>query len=135
VEGYFRASGGDEQERSVDQRRRVAEEYCQHHLVLVRIFADEARPGSTIAGRRSQAPGLHRHLSLGQHPTGRHWPHLRGHARVEGGLSSVYRYAEGNSLASIGGEHVLEPWIFSSWWPDSHITFVLAFWHPQSGSL
>ena len=43
VAGYFRVAGGDEQERSVDQQRRVAEEYCQqHHLVLVRIFADEA---------------------------------------------------------------------------------------------
>jgi site-specific DNA recombinase len=52
VAGYFRDSGGDEQERSVDQQRRVAEEYCQqHHLVLVRIFADEARPGSTVVGR------------------------------------------------------------------------------------
>ncbi|MEJ2735741.1 MAG: recombinase family protein [Anaerolineae bacterium] len=52
VAGYFRDSGGDEQERSVDQQRRVAEEYCQqHHLALVRIFADEARPGSTIVGR------------------------------------------------------------------------------------
>jgi DNA invertase Pin-like site-specific DNA recombinase len=45
-------TGGDEQERSDDQQRRVAEEYCQqHHLVLMRIFADEARPGSTIVGR------------------------------------------------------------------------------------
>ncbi len=52
VAGYFRDSGGDEQERSVDQQRRVAEEYCQqHHLVLVKLFADEARPGSTIVGR------------------------------------------------------------------------------------
>jgi site-specific DNA recombinase len=52
VAGYFRDSGGDEQERSVDQQRRVAEEYCrQHHLVLLRVFADEARPGSTITGR------------------------------------------------------------------------------------
>jgi site-specific DNA recombinase len=52
VAGYFRDSGGDEQERSVDQQRRVAEDYCQqHHLVLVKIFADEARPGSTVVGR------------------------------------------------------------------------------------
>jgi len=52
VVGYFRDSGGDEQERSVDQQRRVAEEYCQqHHLVLVRLFADEARPGGTVVGR------------------------------------------------------------------------------------
>jgi hypothetical protein len=47
--GCFRDPGGDEQERSVDQQRRVAEEYCQqNHLVLVCIFADEARPGSTV---------------------------------------------------------------------------------------
>ena len=52
VVGYFRDSGGDEQERSVDQQRRVAEEYCQrHHLVLARVFADEARPGGTVVGR------------------------------------------------------------------------------------
>ena len=31
VAGYFRDSGGDEQERSVNQQRRVAEEYCQRH--------------------------------------------------------------------------------------------------------
>ena len=52
VAGYFRDSGGDEQERSVDQQRCVAGEYReQHHMVLVRIFADEARPGGTIVGR------------------------------------------------------------------------------------
>jgi hypothetical protein len=33
-------------------QRWVAEEYCQqHHLGLVRVFADEARSGSTIVGR------------------------------------------------------------------------------------
>ena len=32
VAGYFRDSGGDEQERSVDQQRRVAEEYCQQAI-------------------------------------------------------------------------------------------------------
>jgi len=52
VIGYFRDSGGDEQEHPVDQQRRVAEEYCQqHHLVLVQVFADEARPGGTVVGR------------------------------------------------------------------------------------
>jgi DNA invertase Pin-like site-specific DNA recombinase len=54
VPGYFRDSGGDEQERSVDQQRRVAEEYCQrHHLVLVKVFADEARPDGTVIGREA----------------------------------------------------------------------------------
>jgi hypothetical protein len=48
---YFRNSGGDEQECSFDQQRRVAEEYCQHHhLVLVRVFADQSRPSSAIVG-------------------------------------------------------------------------------------
>jgi hypothetical protein len=52
VAGYFRDSDGDEQARSVEQQRRVSEEYCRwHHLVLVRIFTDEARPGGTIVSR------------------------------------------------------------------------------------
>jgi DNA invertase Pin-like site-specific DNA recombinase len=74
VVGYFRDSGGDEQERSVSQQRRVAEEYCQqHHLVLTHVFADEARPGSTVVGRdgfddlihhcRQLAPSVRRRAS------------------------------------------------------------------------
>ena len=54
VAGYFRDSGGDEQERSVDQQRRVAQEYChQHHLVLVRVFANEARSAGIVSTRGS----------------------------------------------------------------------------------
>jgi site-specific DNA recombinase len=66
VAGYFCDSGGDEQERSVDQQRRVAEAYCQqHHLVLVRVFADEARSGSTVVGRNGFDNPIHysRHLA------------------------------------------------------------------------
>nr|NIV30493.1 recombinase family protein [Anaerolineae bacterium] len=52
VAAYYRDSGGPEQERSVDQQRAAASEYCrQHGLVLVREFADEASPGSSIIGR------------------------------------------------------------------------------------
>lgn len=52
VVAYFRDSGGTGQERSVGQQRRVADAYCElHHLVLLRVFADEARVGSTVVGR------------------------------------------------------------------------------------
>lgn len=52
VVAYFRDSGGIGQERSVGQQRRVADAYCAGvHIVLTRVFADEARVGSTIVGR------------------------------------------------------------------------------------
>ena len=52
VAAYYRDSGGPEQERSVDQQRAAASEYCrQHGLVLVREFADQATPGSSTIGR------------------------------------------------------------------------------------
>jgi len=52
VAAYYRDSGGTEQERSIDQQRAAATEYCrQHGLVLVREFADEATPGSSVIGR------------------------------------------------------------------------------------
>jgi site-specific DNA recombinase len=60
VAGYFRDSGGEDQERSVDQQRRFAEGYCQqHHLVLMRVFADEARPGGTVVGREAFDEMIH----------------------------------------------------------------------------
>ena len=52
VAAYYRDSGGPEQERSVDQQRAAAAEYCrQNGLVLVREFADRATPGSSTIGR------------------------------------------------------------------------------------
>jgi len=52
VVAYYRDSGGTEQERSIEQQRAAATEYCQRHgLVLVREFADEATPGSSVIGR------------------------------------------------------------------------------------
>ena len=52
VAAYYRDSGGPEQERSVDQQRTAASDYCrQHGLVLVREFADEATSGSSTSGR------------------------------------------------------------------------------------
>jgi site-specific DNA recombinase len=60
VTAYFRDSGGDEQERSIDQQRREAEAYCaRHHLVLVRVFTDEARPGGTVVGREAFEELIH----------------------------------------------------------------------------
>jgi site-specific DNA recombinase len=52
VWAYCRDSGGDEQQDSVSSQRRAIEEYChEHNLVLVHVFIDEARPGSTTVGR------------------------------------------------------------------------------------
>jgi DNA invertase Pin-like site-specific DNA recombinase len=52
VWGYFRDSGGDNQEQSVRQQRDAAQTYCTtHHLVLATTFADEARQGSSMVSR------------------------------------------------------------------------------------
>ena len=49
---YCRDSGGDDQQDSVASQRRAIEEFCQEcHLVLIQVFADEARPGTTTVGR------------------------------------------------------------------------------------
>lgn len=54
VVAYYRDSGHADQERSVGQQRRAAEVYCeQYHLVLLRAFADEARPGGSVVGREA----------------------------------------------------------------------------------
>ena len=73
VVGYFRDSGGEEQERSVDEQRRVAQQHCQqHHLVLVRGFADEARPGGTVVGSDAFGNLIHFCRQLApQHPSPR----------------------------------------------------------------
>jgi len=53
---YCRDSGGDDQQDSVASQRRAIDEYCdQNHLVLVQVFADEARPGTTTVGREGLA--------------------------------------------------------------------------------
>ena len=52
VVAYARDSGGDEQDRSVDQQKQIYESYCKHHgLVLVNVYADRARPGGSTVGR------------------------------------------------------------------------------------
>jgi len=52
VAGYGRDSGGRDQDRSVLQQRAEIEAYCRDRgLALVRWFADEARPGSSVIGR------------------------------------------------------------------------------------
>ena len=52
VWAYCRDSGGDEQQDSVVSQRRAIEEFCQRqNRLLVHVFADEARPGSSTVGR------------------------------------------------------------------------------------
>ncbi len=49
---YLRDSGGDGQEESTAQQRRVIEEYCQQFgLILVRVFEDAARSGRSTKKR------------------------------------------------------------------------------------
>lgn len=52
VWGYLRDSGGDRQERSIDQQREILEAYCERHqLVLDAVYADEARAGAAADDR------------------------------------------------------------------------------------
>lgn len=49
---YARDSGGDTQERSVDEQIRLYDAWAQEHqLVVVQHFHDRARPGSSMVGR------------------------------------------------------------------------------------
>src|SRR5947208_2140855 len=52
VVAYCRDSGGDEQDRSVQQQIRVIHEYCHlHQLILEKIYYDEARTASNTENR------------------------------------------------------------------------------------
>lgn len=52
VWAYLRDSGGESQERSVDQQIQLANEYCvKHQLVLQELFPDRARQGSNTDAR------------------------------------------------------------------------------------
>jgi hypothetical protein len=62
-------------------------------------------PGQCLLQGQSQTPGLHRHLSLGQHPPGRHRPHLRSHAGVEGGAGSAGHLQGCQARAERPGRH------------------------------
>lgn len=54
VIAYCRDSGGEEQDRSIQQQTQTVREYCNKHgLVLERIYADEARTGAS-AEKRTQ---------------------------------------------------------------------------------
>ncbi len=54
VVGYCRDSGGEEQDRSVSQQADTIREYCaHHHLVLDRLYLDEARKSSNTDKREA----------------------------------------------------------------------------------
>lgn len=49
---YLRDSGGDEQDLSIIQQEQAVQSWCvQNSLILLAIFRDEAKPGSTVVGR------------------------------------------------------------------------------------
>lgn len=52
VWAYLRDSGGQDQDRSINRQLEAIQEYCRtHQLQLVHVFKDEARSGTTTAGR------------------------------------------------------------------------------------
>lgn len=52
IVAYARDSGGEEQDRSVDQQLETYRAYCEHfNLTLVEAFNDRARSGSSTVGR------------------------------------------------------------------------------------
>lgn len=65
---YCRDSGGEEQDRSVQQQIETAREYCQHHnLVVDRVYVDEARVSSNTEKRnqlQEMLLDLHRSFRL-----------------------------------------------------------------------
>ncbi|HRF71763.1 MAG TPA: recombinase family protein [Accumulibacter sp.] len=69
---YARDSGGDEQERSVDQQQAEYAAWARiHELVIVAQFSDRARPGSTIVGRdgfEAMMAFMHSHGPLSDNP-------------------------------------------------------------------
>lgn len=53
---YYRDSGGNKQEASIDQQRKAIREYCESYgLILVREFADVAKSGKSLHGREEFA--------------------------------------------------------------------------------
>lgn len=54
VVAYLRASPGREQDLSVSQQKEHAYSWCEENgLILTKVFSDDARSGSTVAGRSS----------------------------------------------------------------------------------
>jgi len=52
VWAYLRDSGGQDQDRSINRQLEAIQEYCtKHQLQLVHVYQDEARSGTTTAGR------------------------------------------------------------------------------------
>jgi DNA invertase Pin-like site-specific DNA recombinase len=52
VWAYLRDSGGDNQDRSISRQLEVIESYCKlHELELIHVYKDEAKSGTSTAGR------------------------------------------------------------------------------------
>jgi len=57
---YCRDSGGDSQDLSVPQQESAIRTWCTDHgFILVHVFTDSARPGSSIVGRQGFQDMLH----------------------------------------------------------------------------
>ncbi len=63
---YSRDSGGDDQDLSIQRQVGEFQRWCaEHQLLPGQVFADEARPGSTVVGR-SEFLRMIRHFRSGQ---------------------------------------------------------------------
>lgn len=71
VWAYLRDSGGQDQDRSIGRQLEAIQEYCHtHHLQLVHVFKDEARSGTTTAGRDDFQRMIAQSKEMIDHPMG-----------------------------------------------------------------
>lgn len=71
INAYIRDSGGEKQELSLDQQATAIRAWCDGHgLILIHVFQDAARKGSSIVGRAGFQDMMHRFRSPDCQETG-----------------------------------------------------------------
>lgn len=71
VWAYLRDSGGQDQDRSINRQLEAIQEYCRaHQLQLVHVWKDEARSGTTTAGRDDFQRMINQSKELESNPMG-----------------------------------------------------------------
>ena len=71
VWAYLRDSGGQDQDRSINRQFEAIQEYCKaHQLQLVHVYTDEARSGTTTAGRDDFQRMINQSKELESNPMG-----------------------------------------------------------------
>jgi site-specific DNA recombinase len=71
VWAYLRDSGGQDQDRSINRQLEAIEDYCrQHGLQLVHVWKDEARSGTSTAGRDDFTRMINQSKEIESNPMG-----------------------------------------------------------------